>query len=135
MWHTELTIETQNLTNHCVYIIDDDAAVRDSVRMLIESDGLQAYAYDSAEAFLNRYLPGQSGCLVLDVHMPGMNGVELLEHLRARGIPIPVIIVTAYKDEQLTKRARQAGAYAVVMKPFKEGELLYLIEQALGKPL
>ena len=128
-----LTSESQNTTNPTVYIIDDDPAVRDSVRMLIESDGLPASTFSSAEAFLNDRPPVLVGCLVLDVHMPGMNGVELLEHLHARGIYLPTIIVTAYKEESLIKRARQAGAHAVVMKPFKDVELLHLIEQSLGR--
>lgn len=133
MWYTALAPEPRKLNNHIVYIIDDDQAVRDSVRMLIESDGLQASTFASAEAFLDNFPPGPRGCLILDIHMPGMNGVEMLEHLHARGIFVPVIIITAYKEEQLIKRALQAGAYAVVMKPFRDDELLRLIEQALDR--
>ena len=132
MWYTALAPEPRKLNRHNVYIVDVDQAVRDSVRMLIESDGLQAATFASAEAFLDNFPPGPRGCLILDVHMPGMNGVELLEHLHARGVFVPVIIVTAYKEEHLIKRALQAGAYAVVMKPFKDNELLQLIEQAIG---
>lgn len=133
MWYTALAPEPRKLNNHTVYIIDDDQAVRDSVRMLIESDGLRAATFASAEAFLDNFPPGPRGCLVLDVHMPGMNGVELLEHLHTRGVFVPTIIVTAYKEEHLIKRALQAGAYAVVMKPFKDNELLQLIEQAVNR--
>ncbi len=122
------------LTSNTVYIVDDDPAVRDSVRMLIESDGLRACTFASAEAFLDSLPRGLDGCLILDVHMTGMNGVELLEHLHARGIHLPTIIITAYKEEHLIKRAHRAGAYAVVMKPFKDIELLHLIEQGLGIP-
>jgi two-component system response regulator FixJ len=132
LWYMAVTTKPRKPNSHTVYVIDDDQAVRDSVRMLIESDGLSASTFASAEAFLDNFPPGPRGCLVLDVHMPGMNGVELLEHLHAWGIFVPVIIVTAYKEEHLIKRALQAGAYAVVMKPFNDNELLHLIEQAMA---
>lgn len=132
MWYTALTADPRKHNSHTVYVIDDDQAVRDSVRMLLESDGLRTHTFPSAEAFLHSFPPGPKGCLVLDVHMPGMNGVEMLELLHARGIFAPVIIVTAYKEEDLIKRALHAGAYAVMMKPFKDDELLRLISQALA---
>jgi two-component system response regulator FixJ len=114
-----------------VFIVDDDAAVRQAVTLLVQSLGLQAQGYASAEAFLEAYDPGSDGCLVLDLHMPGMNGVELQQELTARGVRIPVIVITAYKDDPLTVRAQKAGALTVLYKPFKRDVLLRSIESAL----
>ena len=114
-----------------VFIVDDDAAVRQAVTLLVQSLGLRAQAYASAEAFLEAYDPGSDGCLVLDLHMPGMNGVELQQELTARGMRIPVIVITAYKDDPLTVRAQEAGALTVLYKPFKRDVLLRSIESAL----
>jgi two-component system response regulator FixJ len=114
-----------------VFIVDDDAAVRQAVTLLVQSLGLQAQAYASAEAFLEAYEPASDGCLVLDLHMPGMNGVELQRELTARGVRIPVIVITAYKDDPLTVRAQEAGAVTVLYKPFKQDVLLRSIESAL----
>ena len=116
-----------------VFIVDDDAAVRRAVTLLVQSLGLRAQAYDSAEAFLKAYDPGSDGCLVLDLHMPGMNGVELQQELVARGVELPVIVITAYKDDPLTIRARQVGAKTVLYKPFKQDVLLRSIESALRR--
>ena len=116
-----------------VFIVDDDAAVRQAVTLLVQSLGLQAQAYASAEAFLEAYEPASDGCLVLDLHMPGMNGVELQRELTARGVRIPVIVITAYKDDPLTVRAQEAGAVTVLYKPFKQDVLLRSIESALQR--
>ena len=116
-----------------VFIVDDDAAVRQAVTLLVQSLGLPAQAYASAEAFLEAYDPGSDGCLVLDLHMPGMNGVELQKELVARGVRIPVIVITAYKDDPLTVHAQEAGAVTVLYKPFKRDVLLRSIESALQR--
>jgi two-component system response regulator FixJ len=116
-----------------VFIVDDDAAVRQAVTLLVQSLGLQAQAYASAEAFLEAYDPTGDGCLVLDLHMPGMNGVELQRELTARGVRIPVIVITAHKDDPLTVRAQEAGAVTVLYKPFKQDVLLRSIESALQR--
>jgi two-component system response regulator FixJ len=116
-----------------VFIVDDDAAVRQAVTLLVQSLGLRAQAYASAEAFLEAYEPVGDGCLVLDLHMPGMNGVELQRELAARGVRIPVIVITAYKDDPLTARAQEAGAVTVLYKPFKRDILLRSIESALQR--
>jgi two-component system response regulator FixJ len=116
-----------------VFIVDDDAAVRQAVTLLVQSLGLRAQAYASAEAFLEAYDPSSDGCLVLDLHMPGMNGVELQQELVARGVRIPVIVITAYKDDPLTVRAQEAGALTVLYKPFKRDILLRSIESALQR--
>ena len=116
-----------------VFIVDDDAAVRQAVTLLVQSLGLPAQAYASAEAFLQAYDQAGDGCLVLDLHMPGMNGVELQQELKARGVRIPVIAITAYKDDPLTVRAQAAGAVTVLYKPFKQDLLLRSIESALQR--
>jgi FixJ family two-component response regulator len=116
-----------------VFVVDDDAAVRNAVTLLVESSGLHARAYPSAEAFLEDYNPDSGGCLVLDLHMPGMKGVELQHALVARNIDIPVIVITAYKDDPLTARAKEAGAITVLYKPFKQEVLLRTIESALQR--
>jgi FixJ family two-component response regulator len=116
-----------------VFVVDDDAAVRQAVTLLVQSLGLRAQAYPSAEAFLEAYDPASDGCLVLDLHMPGMNGVELQQELITRGARIPVIVITAYKDDPLTVRARDAGAMSVLYKPFKQDALLRSIESALQR--
>lgn len=114
-----------------VFIVDDDVAVRNAVTLLVQSLGLRPQAYDSAEAFLQAYNPASGGCLVLDLYMPGMNGVELQHELVARGIKIPVIVITAFKDDPLIRRAREAGARTVLTKPFQQQVLLRSIESAL----
>lgn len=117
-----------------VFIVDDDDAVRDGVGLLVEACGWKVESYASAEDFLSHYSRADAQCLVLDLHMPGMNGAELEEHLRAQGNDIPVIIITAYKEDPLITRARAAGASRVLTKPFNDAELLESIEQAVGKP-
>ena len=116
-----------------VYIVDDDPAVRNAVRLLIQASGLQAESYGSAEAFLDAYNPAQPECLVLDLHMPNMNGVELQQQLAARGLNIPIIIITATPDDPLAFLAKEAGALAVLAKPIKADELQCSIQRAVGQ--
>lgn len=134
MWTIALTSKTKHRLKTTIAIVDDDPAVRDSVKMLLESYGWGTRTFASAEEFLNAYEPGHTGCIVLDMHMPGMNGVELQEQLKRKHTRIPIIVVTAYKEDLLIKRALQAGARAVIMKPFKDEDLLNNIEQALAEP-
>jgi FixJ family two-component response regulator len=114
-----------------VYVVDDDAAVRNSIKLLVQAFGFQAESYPSAEAFLDAYKPDQPGCLVLDLHMPNMNGVELQQRLTALGVSIPVIIVTATPDHPFAFLAKEAGALAILAKPVKADELKRGIQQAL----
>ncbi|HYW02900.1 MAG TPA: response regulator [Gammaproteobacteria bacterium] len=115
-----------------VYVVDDDDAVRDGVSLLLQAFGWPVESFASAGAFLDSYVPRDRQCLVLDLHMPGMHGAELEEQLRAHGNDIPVIIVTAYKEDPLIRRARAAGAKRVLTKPFNDAELIESIETALG---
>lgn len=113
-----------------VYIVDDDENVRDSARALLEAYDLTVEDYDSAQAFLDGFVTGGRGCLLLDVNMPEMSGLELLELLRGRQIGIPVIIVTAQKDAEIQERARRAGAFAFFEKPVDDS-IIAAIGQAL----
>jgi two-component system, LuxR family, response regulator FixJ len=114
-----------------IFIIDDDSATRDSLWVLLDSAGLDARQFASAEAFLEARQTADKDCLVLDVHIPGMTGIELLEHLRLRGDRVPVIIITGRPNAAITARARAAGALAVLEKPFRPAEILELVRQTL----
>jgi len=115
-----------------VFIIDDDAAVRDSIQELVESVGLCAQTYVSAQAFLDSFQPERSGCLVLDVRMAGMSGLLLQEKLAELGAGIPVIIITGHGDVPMAVRALQAGAADFVQKPYRDQLLLDSINKALA---
>ena len=114
-----------------VFIVDDDQAVRDSLSMLVDTVGLRSKAYATAAEFLDDYRPDQSGCLVADVRMPGMNGLELQACLADRGIAIPVVIITGHGDVHMAVQALKAGAVDFVEKPFRDQELLDSIQRAI----
>jgi len=115
-----------------VYIVDDDEAVRGSLRMLMRSVGLQAQALGSAREFLDGYDRRQSGCLVLDVRMPGMSGMELQQQLNQRGATIPVIFISGHGDVPMAVEAMQHGAFDFLQKPFRDQELLDRVQRALA---
>jgi FixJ family two-component response regulator len=115
-----------------IYIVDDDAAVRAGLALLVESCGWMVCPCASAEEFLRTYSPDIPGCVVLDLQMPGISGADLQEIMAARGIDLPVIVVTAYKDHPLADRVRAAGARAVLAKPFDESDLVREIDAAVG---
>ena len=114
-----------------VFVIDDDAAARESVMALVNLRGLQAAGFRSAEEFLAQYDPLQKGCIVVDVRIPGMSGLELLEELRQRKSLLPVVMITGYGDVPMAVRAMQAGAVTFLEKPCQEQELWQGITQAL----
>lgn len=116
-----------------VYIVDDDEAVRDSMRALVESYGHPVRDFGSAEAFLSDPRESEPACLLLDLHMPGMDGLELLELLRVRHIHTPAIIVTAQNNSFQPQRVKDAGVLALLSKPVSDSELIGWIERALGK--
>jgi two-component system, LuxR family, response regulator FixJ len=116
-----------------VFIVDDDEAVRSSLRLLLKSVGLVPTALDSAREFLKGYDPAQPGCLVLDVRMPGMSGLELQEHLNMQGAVIPVIFITGHGDVPMAVEAMQAGAFDFLQKPFRDQDLIDRIQRALEK--
>lgn len=115
-----------------VFIIDDDAAVRDSIQELVESVGLRAQSYASGQAFLDDFQPQRAGCLVLDVRMAGMSGLQLQQKLNERGAGIPVIIITGHGDVPMAVRALQAGAADFIQKPYRDQLLLDSINKALA---
>jgi FixJ family two-component response regulator len=114
-----------------VFIVDDDAAVRDSIQELVESVGLRAESHSSGQAFLASYQPQRPGCLVLDVRMAGMSGLVLQEKLNELGARIPVIIITGHGDVPMAVRALKAGAVDFVQKPYRDQLLLDSINNAL----
>ena len=115
-----------------VFIIDDDAAVCDSIRELVESVGLRAQSYASGQAFLDNFQPQRSGCLVLDVRMAGMSGLQLQEKLNELAAEIPIIIITGHGDVPMAVDALQAGAVDFIQKPYRDQLLLDSIVKALA---
>lgn len=114
-----------------VFVVDDDPGVGDAIRLLLRSVGLRSETFLSAKEFLNAYEPGRPGCLVLDVRMPGMSGLELQGHLREMSSTLPIIFVTAHGDVPMAVDAVKAGALDFVQKPFRDQELLDKIQDAL----
>jgi two-component system, LuxR family, response regulator FixJ len=116
-----------------VCIIDDDDAVRSSLKLLLKSVNLPVDAYASAQEFLPRYAVDQPGCLVVDVRMPGMSGLELQQELNLRGAMIPVIFITGHGDISMAVEAMQHGAFDFLPKPFRDQDLLDRVQRALEK--
>jgi FixJ family two-component response regulator len=115
-----------------VFIVDDDPAICESLSDLMESAGLAARRFASAEQFLEACTPELAGCLVLDVRLPGMTGMELQQKLVKSGLGIPIIIMTAHGDIPMVRNAMKAGAVEFLTKPFQDEELLTAIEQAFA---
>src|SRR4051812_2443030 len=115
-----------------IHIVDDDDAVRDSMRALLESLGFAVQDYNSALDFLNRGGARSKGCLLLDLHMPVMSGIVLLEHMRSEGARLPTIVITGRGDPSLRERALRSGALALIDKPVTDEALLGAIGRALG---
>ena len=118
-----------------VYIVDDDEAVRSSLRFLIHSVGLQAQAFVSAKDFLTTHDPRQPGCLLLDVRMPGMSGLDLQQELNRRGATIPVVFITGHGDVPMAVEAMQQGAFDFLQKPFRDQDLLDRVQRAMARDL
>jgi FixJ family two-component response regulator len=119
------------VANNLISVIDDDESVRRTTTRLIESFGFRAAAFESAENFLGSGHLNDTSCLIVDVQMPGMNGLQLQSQLAAAGCSIPVIFITAHDDKESRRRAMQAGAVAFLAKPFNDEELLQIIHSAL----
>ncbi len=120
-----------NMREQTVFIVDDDAAVCDSIKELVESVGLRAASFASGQAFLDHYQPEHTGCLVLDVRMAEMSGLLLQEKLNALGASIPLIIITGHADVPMAVHALKAGAVDFVQKPYRNQLLLDSINNAL----
>lgn len=116
-----------------VFVVDDDEGVRNSLRFLLKSVGLATRPLASAGEFLETYKPSQPGCLVLDVRMPGMSGLELQQQLNLRGAVIPVIFITGHGDIAMAVEAMQQGAFDFLQKPFRDQDLIDRIQRALER--
>ncbi len=122
-----------NMQEQTVFVVDDDDAVRDSIKELVESVGLQAKGYDSALAFLDSFDPQRAGCLVLDVRMVGMSGLVLQERLNELEARIPVIVLTGHGDIPMAVQSLRSGAVDFIQKPYREQALLDSINAALAR--
>jgi FixJ family two-component response regulator len=118
-------------TGNLVSVVDDDESVRRTTNRLIESFGFRAAVFESAEIFLSSGQLHDTSCLIVDVRMPGVNGLQLQSQLAAAGCRIPIIFITAYDDKESRRRAMQAGAVAFLRKPFSDEQLLEIIRSAL----
>ena len=116
-----------------VFIVDDDSGVRNSLRLLVKTIGLVPNALGSAREFLDNYDPAQPGCLLLDVRMPEISGLELQEELNRRGAIVPVIFITGHGDIPMAVEAMQAGAFDFLQKPFRDQDLIDRIQRALER--
>ena len=121
---------TSTLPSSTVFVVDDDDAVRSSLSWLFESVGLNVLSFDSAQAFLDGFDPSVPGCLVLDIRMPGMSGLELQQRLDQS---LPIIVITGHGDVPMAVRAMKAGAFDFVEKPFNAQLLLETVQKALAE--
>ncbi len=117
--------------NGVVHIVDDDEAVRQSLAFMLSSAGLAVRVYDSALAFLSGLASPQSGCLITDIRMPGMSGIDLLKTLRDKSVSMPAIVITGHGDVPLAVEAMKAGAVDFIEKPFEEEAILSAVKRAL----
>lgn len=118
-----------------VFVVDDDPSVRASLKFLVSTVGLQVESFDSAEAFLNKKPPDGPSCLVLDVRLRGMSGLDLQRELAARDLRIPIVFITGHGDIPMSVRAMKAGAVEFLSKPFRDQDLLDAIRAALERDL
>ncbi len=115
-----------------VYVVEDDVSVRQSLENWLRSVGYQVVSFASAEAFLSAVQAEMFGCLVLDVRLPGVGGLDLQSRLTGSGVDLPIIFITGHGDIPMSVRAMKAGAFEFLTKPFQEQELLHAIEQAIA---
>jgi RNA polymerase sigma factor (sigma-70 family) len=116
-----------------VFVVDDDASVRSSLKFLLSTVGLQAESFDSADAFLRKTPPDRPSCLVLDVRLPGLSGLDFQRELSARKILIPIVFLTGHGDIPMSVRAIKAGAVEFLTKPFRDQDLLDAVRIALER--
>ena len=114
-----------------IHVVDDDAAMRDSLAFLLDVNGFQPQTYESANAFLSAAATGAAGCVISDIRMPGLSGIELVRALKSRGEACPVILITGHGDVALAVEAMKAGAVDFIEKPFDDAALLSAIRAAL----
>jgi two-component system response regulator FixJ len=116
-----------------VHVVDDDVAVRKSLAFLLASEGLPVRLHESASAFLDENLSSEAGCIVTDVRMPGINGIELIRRLKERGIGLPVIVITGHADVPMAVEAMKEGAIDFLEKPFGDEVFLSTVRNALTR--
>lgn len=116
-----------------VFVVDDDLNIRASIQGLLKSAGLRSESFETAEQFLQRKPSNGPSCLILDVSLPGMSGLEFQQQLRNAGLQIPIIFVTGYGDIPMTVKAMKSGAVEFLTKPFEDQHLLYAVQQALAR--
>lgn len=121
------------MTTDMVFVIDDDESIREALRSLIRSVGLSVETFASAQDFLKSSRPDVPSCLILDVRMPGLSGLDLQRDLAEAGIHIPIIFITGHGDIPMSVRAMKAGAVEFLTKPFRDQDLLDAIQQALER--
>jgi FixJ family two-component response regulator len=119
------------LPKHIISVVDDDESARRSTTLLVESFGFQAAGFESADSLLKSGQLQETSCLIVDVQMPGMNGLQLQRHLAASGYKIPIIFITAHDNKESRQQAMQAGADAFLSKPFNDDLLLETIRAAM----
>lgn len=116
-----------------VYVVDDDEAVRDSLQWLLEGQDYRVRTFESAEAFLSRYEAREVACLIADIRMDGMSGMELQDRLLERQSPLPIVFITGHGDVPMAVESMKKGALDFIQKPFDEAQLLGLVERMLEK--
>ncbi|HEY0940655.1 MAG TPA: response regulator FixJ [Steroidobacter sp.] len=116
-----------------IFVVDDDAAVRDALKLLLRSVGQSVETYGAGSEFLEAYSEDRPGCLVLDIRMPGMSGLELQQKLNEKHSILPIIFITGHGDVPMAVEAMQAGAVDFIQKPFRDQDLIDRINQALEK--
>src|SRR5258708_34732739 len=116
-----------------VFVVDDDAGVRASIEGLLKSVGLRSECFGTAQEFMRSKRPDAPGCLVLDVRLPGVNGLDFQRELADAGVRIPVIFITGHGDIPMTVRAMKSGAVEFLTKPFRDQDLLDAVHQALDR--
>ena len=116
-----------------VYIVDDDGGARSSIRVLMKSLSLPAAVFASAQDFLGNYQASHPGCVVLDIRMPGMSGLDLQEELNRRGYVIPIVFVTGHGDVPMAVEAMRQGAFDFIQKPFRDQDLIDCVQKALAR--
>ena len=119
--------------NRLVHVVDDDEAIRRSVAFALKTSGFQVRLYEGGSGLLKSAAKLEEGCILLDIRMPGMDGLEVQEALKAKGVALPVIIMTGHGDVSLAVRAMKAGALDFIEKPFQKAVLLGAIEQGFGR--
>ena len=116
-----------------VFVVDDDSSVREAIRSLVRSVGLRVETFETAQEFLHSKRPDMPGCVVLDVRMPGLSGLDLQRELAAHSIKLPVIFITGHADVPMSVRAMKEGALEFLTKPFRDQDLLDAIQKALER--